>query len=118
MRKILALALLASLPGCAALGAGPVSIPAPIDLTDRTTLDEKAAISAEVTYTAASRLGVALVRAGVLDTERFKALDNKAWLALRAVRSAYASGTAPEYAMAIAKFNDAANAIIALAPKE
>lgn len=115
MRRLIVMsALLLALPACGVTAgsvAGPVldaSIPTkPVDVADRTTLDERLATGATVSYTAASRLGTALASAGLIDKARFKALDNQGYTAVLAVKAAYDAGNAASYVAAIDRVNAA-----------
>lgn len=119
LRLILLSAALLSLPACAmnsATGAaGPVldaTVPTkPADVANKTTLDERLAIGATVSYTAASRLGTALATAGLIDKARFKALDAQGYAAVQAVKAAYDAGNATSYTAAIDRVNATVAAI-------
>jgi hypothetical protein len=109
---LIAAALL--LPGCAMTAgslAGPAldaSVPVkPVDVADKTTLDERLATGATIGYTAASRMGTALASAGLIDKARFKALDNQGYAAVLAVKAAYDAGNAGSYVAAIDRVNAA-----------
>jgi hypothetical protein len=111
---ILLSAALLALPGCntmARSAAGPVidaAVPIkPADVASKTTLDERLGIGATIGYTAASRLGTALARAGLIDKTRFKALDAKGYAAITAVKAAYDAGNATSYTAAIDRVNAA-----------
>lgn len=93
--------------GCAALS----SISAPADLASSTALDEKAAIMAETSYATASILGTRLAQVGLIDRERFKAADARAYAALQAVRAAYQAGNSREFGQALDQANAAIGAI-------
>lgn len=120
---ILASAVALALSGCgdrvplgtAGSVAGPVldaTVPGkPADVADKTTLDERLAIGATVSYTAASRLGTALASAGLIDKERFKALDRQGYAAVLAVKAAYDAGNATSYTVAIDRVNATVAAI-------
>jgi hypothetical protein len=105
MRSIFAALALASLSACNFGVASPGTVAA------KSTLDEKAGITAETTYVAVSKMGVALVTFGALDKARFKALDADAYGALLAVRAAYQAGNATDYARAISRLNAAVGQI-------
>jgi hypothetical protein len=114
-RLILMSALLLTLPACGVTTgagmAGPVldaTVPTkPVDVADKTTLDERLATGATVSYTAASRLGTALASAGLIDKARFKALDAQGYAAVLAVKAAYDASNAASYAAAIDRVNAA-----------
>jgi hypothetical protein len=101
IRTIAAALALASLSACNFGVASPGTVAA------KTALDDKAANTAEATYLAVSKLGVALVNLGALDKVQFKALDRDAYGALLAVRAAYQAGNAADYATAIDRLNTA-----------
>lgn len=105
MRKLIAVALLCALPACATLPTSPVAV------ADKTLLDEKIGIAATVGYTAASTLGNRLSRLGVIDRAQFQALDQKGYAAVLAIRAAYLTGNATNYASAIEQAKAATAAI-------
>lgn len=105
-----ALALVAALPGCAGQ-----SIPPPMAAADQTVIDEKASILAETAYTGASRLGFVAAKSGLIDRERFKALDARAYAALGVVRTAYRTGNAAGFDVAVRELNTILAQINALA---
>lgn len=109
MKRILALALVASLSACALTPP-----PAPVDVADKTALDEQAGITATVAYTAASRLGLALARAGIIDKAKFKALDARGYAAVLAIKAAYDAGNSASYFAAIEQAKAATAQISAL----
>jgi hypothetical protein len=115
MKRLLALALLASLPGCATL-TGPVPA-SPAAIADRTVLDEKFVTSAAVSYTAASKMGTTLVRVGLIDRENFKELDRRAYAALGAIRTAYDTGNATGFDAAVRNFYSLVGQITSLTPE-
>lgn len=102
-RLAIAALLVAPLPACATL--------APVAVADRTTVDEKAAIGFELAYTAASRAGTSLARAGIIDPAEFVALDARAYAALLSVRAAYRTGNARDIASAAAELEAAIGAM-------
>jgi len=106
--KLIALALLvAPLAGCAVLDN-------PSNVANQTVLDEQVGIGTEAAYTAASTLGLALAKAKVIDAAKFKALDNQAFSALVAVRTAYQAGNSTEYLSAAERVYSAVAQIKAL----
>lgn len=106
-----ALALSIPLPGCAGFPTSPQTI------ANHTTADEKAAIAIELAYTTATKMGTALARAGFIDPAYFAKLDNKAYTALLAARSAYKAGNAAGYDAAVTELNSALRDINSLAEK-
>jgi hypothetical protein len=116
MRKILFAAALAVASSTALAACAGMSAPAMT--ADATVLDEKAAITAETAYTAASRLGGVAARLGAIDKARFKTLDMQAYMALLSVRSAYRAGNAGNLAAAIGELNGLVGQIRDLAHKE
>jgi len=103
IRYALLLALCAPLSAC-----GPLSVstlPPPSVIADSTVLDEAAGRLATNAYTAASTLGRQLALAGHIDKARFKALDQKGYDLVLAIRSAYEAGNASDYLTLTAKLN-------------
>lgn len=109
LRLAVAALLVTPLPACQTL--------APVEVADTTVADEKAAIGFELAYTAASRAGTALARAGIIDPDRWVALDARAYTALLAVRAAYRTGNARDLASAVVEFEAAVDAINSLLGK-
>lgn len=103
LRLAIAALLVTPLPACQTF--------APATVTDRTVADEKAAIGFELAYTASSRAGTSLARAGIIDADRWVALDARAYSALLAIRAAYRSGNSADIASAIAEFEAASAAV-------
>jgi hypothetical protein len=134
MRLILiAAALSLPLAGCMGQGSAPTSpgsaavvaagavldttVPIkPVEIADRTTIDEAVGIGATNAYTAASRMGAALARAGLIDKAKFKAADQRGIEAVRALRIAYLTLNATKYADAIDRAYAAVAAMSALTP--
>lgn len=114
---VAALLLPAALAGCGGGGAGAIPT-SPAAVADGTVLDEKAAITAETAYTAASTLGLRLAEAGIIDRAKFKAADERAYRATLLVRGAYITGNAETFASAISQVNDAVAEIRELAKRE
>lgn len=83
----------------------PASVPAsPSVIADKTILDEKAAISVELAYQAWATAVEIAVDAGVLHGERaaqIKAIDNRIYGAVVAVREAYKAGNQTSYTNAV-----------------
>ena len=102
MRKLLILVSLAlALPGCATLGG--MLPPSPAAVSDRTVLDEQAALSVELAYQAAGIAIRAATATGVVRGEtatRIAELDSRAYRAVLAVRAAYDAGNAQSYGVA------------------
>lgn len=130
---LLAAALSMSLAGCMGQGSAITSpggvataaagavldsaiVTKPVDVANRTTLDEALGIGATNAYTAASRMGAALARAGLIDKARFKAADQAGIEAVRALRRAYLTLNASKYNEAIDRAYAAVAAMSALAP--
>lgn len=113
IRMLIAAAALA-LSACASVPAAP---PAPIDLTARTTLDEKGAIACETAYTAAARAAALAIRAGVVrepaTIQRIGELDRQAYAAVLATRAAYDAGNASSYVTAFTRANAGVRALLA-----
>lgn len=103
-----AFALLAALSlgiaACAGFTA-PAGVPtSPSEAADTTVLDERAALSVELAYKALRLAMETAVDAGALTGERARqaaALDNRAYAAVVAVRTAYRAGNAQSYATAV-----------------
>lgn len=99
-RIFLALAAAMTLASCGL--ATPVNLlpPAPVEVANQTTLDERLGLGAETAYAAAAQ---ALVLKHMLspfspeDLATVKALDNKALEALKVVRAAYKAANAEDY---------------------
>jgi hypothetical protein len=92
--------------------ADAVHAPAPATIADRTVLDEKAVLGAELAYQAFRTAAELAVDAGVLKGPRAAQvadLDNRAYQALGLARVAYRTGNAPTYSSAL----DNARAVIA-----
>lgn len=92
MKPILIAACIA-LAGCNL--TPPVS---PGQIADRTTLDETAALSAELAYQATAEL---MLATGAAKRADVKAADARAYAALKAVRAAYEAGNAAGYSAAL-----------------
>lgn len=105
----LAFITVGGLTGCATFPQSPVV------LANSTKIDERLAISAELSYTTATKLGTALAAARLIDPLQFKRLDNEAYSGLVIVRTAYEAGNAADYATGIAKLQAAVMQINALA---
>ena len=104
--KRIALVIMAalSLTGCAGLSALMMP-PAPASYAERTTLDESAALTAELAYkVAGSMVDLAvqakIVKPGTPLAVKIADADDRAYMALQAVRSAYRTGNAGNYAIA------------------
>ena len=116
MKKFLFLALasfslVASTGGCVT-GAGTPSVYA-----DKTVIDEQVGVSTELAYKASRLLTETAVDAGLLkgaNATKAAALDNKAFAALVAMRTAYGAGNATDYITAAAQAQNAVAQIIAV----
>lgn len=73
----------------------------------------QAAIGANATYTAASRFGQDMVALGKLDVTTYKALDNRAYTALLAVRAAQKAASAADIATTTVQMSAAIAALYA-----
>lgn len=102
MKRLVLPALLA-LSACAAQ-----PIPAPATVSERTTLDERAAIAAELAYQAAANT---MLVTGAAKRPAVKLADVRAYAAVLAVRSAYRAGNAESYLTAA---RDAQSALASL----
>jgi hypothetical protein len=110
-RYLLAALATMMLVACDPGSTGAISTPAPADYADLTVADERAAIAAEATYQAVSTLGTRLALTGLIDRQKFKALDAKAYDALLLVRAACGTGNASGLVDALAQFNAAIAAV-------
>lgn len=118
MRKVIfGLAALAALSGCvpALATVGGIASGGPRLAAERTVIDEQAAMGAELAYASATMLGRPLAMVGLIDRERFKALDNAAFAALGRVRAAYDAGNAASFKAGFAELKAAVKDINALA---
>lgn len=119
MKRLIMLAALTALSvaACAPL-ATTVPVPsAPVELADKTTLDEQAALSVEVAYRAAVLAAEVAVDSGLLKGEaaaRVAVIDQKAYRAVQAVRAARAAGNATNYAAAVVNARTAVDDIVSL----
>ena len=98
--RALILPLLLALPACASLPTVP---PSPAALADRTVLDDRAGVAAQLLYKA---VGIALERArdgGLLPAETVRRFDARAYIAFDAARAAYRAGNAASYRAAMAE---------------
>lgn len=118
-RFALAAAAAFALTGCT-LG-DVASTPAPHIVAGTTALDERAALSVELSY-AAFRIALETgVDAGLIRGERATraaALDNRAFAAVGAVRAAYRAGNATSYVAAVDEALRAVNLALAAVRKE
>lgn len=108
MRKLIsgswmAAALALSVAGCA--GQGGINVPAaPIDVADKTTLDETGARGVELAYKAFRSAMEIAVDYGVITgaaATRVADLDQRAYALTRAARAAYLAGNARSYQDAV-----------------
>jgi hypothetical protein len=102
---------LGSAGSAAAVAADAAGVPPPVTVADRTLLDEKVATTATVSYSAASRLGARLAKAGLIDKARFKALDNQGFEAVLALEKAYRAANAASFRAALDQINAAVASI-------
>lgn len=86
-------------------------VTSPSNVSQGTVIDEKAALGAELAYTTSAKLGLALVQAGLIDKEKFKAANDKAYAALLIVRQAYKTANAANFDYAITQLYAAVNDI-------
>lgn len=104
-------ALRALLIPCAALALGAcaglgVSAPGPATIAERTTLDERGLLGAELAYKSARTLAEAGVDAGLVGPKLaadIKRVDEKLYDALTRARSAYDAGNAATFEAALAE---------------
>lgn len=105
MRKILLAAALAlTLPGCAGMTGIPNIPAAPVEVADKTTLDESGARGAELSYKAFRTALEMAVDYGVLKgaaAEKAAKLDNDAYSLVLVARAAYRAGNARNYKEAV-----------------
>lgn len=101
MLKLFCLAASLLLSACAGpLAAVPAMPGSPADMADRTTLDERAALSVEAAYAAARATAELAADAGWVNGDtasRLLAADERAYAAVQAVRAAYDAGNAASY---------------------
>lgn len=95
----------------AAATADAAGVPAPVTYADRTTLDEKAAIGAETTFTLAAKGATLAIKTGLVSEPativRIGEIRGKAYAALLKVRAAYRTGNADSYSAAFREFETA-----------
>lgn len=114
MKYRFALAALA-LAGCS---TGPASLlPPPAAIADRTVLDEQAAITVTLAYTAAAKAAALAISTGLVrDRDRVAQIgqaDRAAFAAVKAAEVAYAAGNAQSYGAAIVQVNAGVSALLA-----
>lgn len=100
--RLLLPVLLATLPLTACTG-----LLEPRTAAQATLADEKAKNGAELAYQTATKLGRLLAQNNIIDKEKFKSLDNRAYSALLAVRDAYRAGNSTTLALAVAELERA-----------
>lgn len=115
MRLFLTAAALAMIGGCALpIGKAPTS---PSELSERTALDERAALGVELAYSAA-RTAVELgVDAGLIRGDlarRVSDADHRAYQAVLAARAAYDAGNAQSYEAALVRARAAVSEVVTL----
>lgn len=114
IRGALAALALFSLTAC----PGPItSVPTPAEVADRTKIDEQAALTVTLAYTAAARAAALAIETSVVTDRatiaKIGALDLKAKAAVDAVEAAYRAGNASSYAAALLAANDAVSQLLA-----
>lgn len=113
--KHLIFALCCALSACANL---PTNIPAsPSTVADSTVLDEKAAISIETAYKAARVAIETATDAGIIKgatASKAAILDNQAYSAVQAVRTAYRAGNSASYVAALHEAQSAIRSFLAV----
>lgn len=122
MKKLLLIGLGAlALAACNTTGtAGLGGIPtAPVEVANKTTLDEKGGIAAETAYYAANRLAALAIRTGVVQDKatiaKIGQTDTAVKAALQKVRNAYDAGNATSYEAALREADALTKSLIALA---
>jgi len=115
--KSIALFAALALSACASPLASVPGIPAaPVVVADQTVLDEQAGAAVELAYKA-FRTGLELATdAGKLrgaNATKAAALDNRAYVAVQAVRAAYRTGNATSYGEAVKQARVAITAALA-----
>ena len=107
--------LLLALPGCTMTGLLDDVPTAPVELADRTSVDEQVGLTVTLAYTAASKVAALSIETGVITDRatirKIGALDRTAFAAVEAVEAAYRTGNAESYAAAL---RDARKAVAAL----
>jgi hypothetical protein len=91
--------------------------PAPVDVANKTVLDERAAIGVELAYKAARLAIETAVDAGLVKGQRATAiaeLDRTAYKAVLAARAAYRTGNAPAYDAALLQAQVAISSITSI----
>lgn len=112
-----AVCMATALAGCATLSSVPSS---PSVVANKTVLDEQGMLAVELAYSAARIAVETGVDAGVIKGQaalRFATLDNKAFLAVAAVRQAYKAGNATSYSAALKEGRAAVTDLLALTGK-
>ena len=132
MKRIILLALPLALAACtagqainsagtvAATTADAVGVTPPSDFADKTTLDEQGMLACENFYKAARIAVETGVDAGLIKGEtaaKVAVLDNQAYAALGAVRSAYRAGNAQSYKNALREAQAVIGGLLSLTGK-
>ena len=115
MRKLFVLLAPLALAACNGFVGLPPLPANPAEVADRTVLDERAAIAVESAYRAAGLALEAAVDAGVLvgpDAAKAAELERRAYRAVQAVRAAYDTGNATDYAAALTTAREAVAAAL------
>lgn len=97
MKKIFLVIALGMMSACA-------MVPGPAVYANKTVLDEKAMLTAEIAYKAETVVIQTGVDAGVIKgplAAKIAVIDNKAYLALLSARAAYAAGNSAGFAEAV-----------------
>ena len=101
---LLLFAVMVPLSSCASLGVERLPS-SPSELSDRTKLDEQAALTATLAYTAAARAAALAIETGLVSDPETIALigdvNRKAYAGVRAVAVAYQAGNADDYVAAV-----------------
>lgn len=123
---VLAAALaLTGLTGCTRAQMADVAsaanvIPAPVEVANRTKLDEQAGITVTLAYVALNKAAGLLIETGLITDQAtihaIGAADAEAIEAVRGVREAYLAANAEGYTEAITKANGALKRLSALLP--
>lgn len=98
------------------VGTNP--LPNPVELADRTKVDEQAALTVNLAYTAAAKAAALAIRTGIVsDTatiKRIGELDMKAKAAVDAVNYAYRTANADGYAVAVGRAQSAVSELLSV----
>lgn len=103
------------LAGCMALDT-PASLAAPVQAAEQTSMDEQAALAAELAYQAGALAAKTAIEAGWLRPDqagRVRAAEGRAYDALLGVRAAYRAGNSSDYGAALSNARAAVSALLA-----